>query len=167
MMAFTHIAAGSASSLLVADWLDIQAHQAVLMIAGGVLGSMLPDIDHPSSAFGRRVRPISTVLSAVLGHRGLTHSLLAVVGMSALAWYALHHLDWHPSYSVPLVTGIAVGYLSHLVGDWMTNSGVPLLWPIKRRFVAPIRMFTGDFKEYILAYVMYGWAVAHGLHILL
>lgn len=159
MMAFTHIAAGSASALLAADWLDAPAPQTVLMLAGGVLGGMLPDIDHPGSAFGRRVLPISMTLAAVFGHRGITHSLLAVVGMSALAWYSLHHLDWHPGYSVPLVVGIAVGYLSHLVGDWMTNSGVPLLWPSKRRFVSPIRIFTGDAIEYLIAAGIYVWMV--------
>lgn len=163
MMAFTHIAAGSASALLAADWLGAPRPQEVLMLAGGVLGSMLPDIDHPSSAFGRRVLPISVALSAVFGHRGITHSLLAVVGMSALAWYSLHHLNWHPGYSVPFAVGIAVGYLSHLAGDWMTSSGVPLLWPDKRRFVAPFRIFTGDFREYLLAFVMYGWVIVHGL----
>ncbi|MBU9211643.1 metal-dependent hydrolase [Burkholderia multivorans] len=163
MMAFTHIAFGAASALLAAEWLDAPAPQAVLMLAGGVLGSMLPDIDHPGSAFGRRVLPISMVLADLFGHRGITHSLLAVVGMSALAWYSLHHLDWHPGYSVPFVVGIAVGYLSHLAGDWMTNYGVPLLWPMRRRFVAPVRIFTGDALEYVLAFAMYGLVIVQGL----
>lgn len=126
MMAFTHIAAGSAFALLAAEWLNAPAPQAVLMLAGGVLGSMLPDIDHPGSAFGRRVLPISMMLAAVFGHRGITHSLLAVVGMSALAWFALHHLDWHPGYSVPFVVGLSAGYLSHLAGDWMTRCAASL-----------------------------------------
>jgi inner membrane protein len=163
MMAFTHIAFGATTSLLAAKWINAPAPQTVLMLAGGVLGSMLPDIDHPSSAFGRRVLPISMTLSVVFGHRGITHSLFAVVGMSALVWYSLHHLDWHPGYSVPFVVGLAAGYLSHLAGDWMTNSGVPLLWPSKRRFVSPLRIFTGDFRERILAIVMYGWVIVYGL----
>jgi inner membrane protein len=163
MMAFTHIAFGAASALLAAEWLNVPAPQTVLMLAGGVLGSMLPDIDHPGSAFGRRVLPISMVLAAVFGHRGITHSLMAVAVMSFAAWYALHGLDWHPGYSVPVVVGVAVGYLSHLAGDWMTNSGVPLLWPSKRKFVAPLRIFTGDFREHLLAFVTYGWVIVHGL----
>ncbi|TXF11192.1 metal-dependent hydrolase [Pelomicrobium methylotrophicum] len=158
MMAFTHIAFGAASALLAAEWLDAPAPQAVLMLAGGVLGSMLPDIDHPGSAFGRRVPFLSIPLSAIFGHRGVTHSLLAVVGMSALAWYSLHHLDWHPGYSVPFVVGIAAGYLSHLAGDWMTNTGVPLLWPSRRRFVAPLRIFAGSTVEYLLAFALYAVA---------
>jgi len=162
MMAFTHIAFGAASALLAAEWLNVPKAQTVLMLGGGVLGSMLPDIDHPGSAFGRRVPFLSIPLSAIFGHRGITHSLIAVVGMSALVWYSLHHLDWHPGYSVPFVVGIAVGYLSHLAGDWLSNSGVPLLWPSRRRFVAPLRIFTGDTVEYLLAFGLYAVAFLIG-----
>jgi len=165
MMAFTHIAAGAASALLAANWLDAPNAQTVLLLAGGVFGSMLPDTDHPASAFGRRVLPISIPLSAIFGHRGITHSLVAVAGMSWLAWYALNHLAWNPGYSVPFVAGLAAGYLSHLVGDWMTNSGVPLLWPSRRRFVSPVRLFTGDALEYLLAFAVYGWVMVHGMNV--
>uniref|UniRef100_UPI002F41F001 metal-dependent hydrolase n=1 Tax=Aeromonas sp. L_1B5_3 TaxID=1588629 RepID=UPI002F41F001 len=30
-----------------------------------------------------------------------------------------------------------VGYLSHLLGDWLTPAGIPLFWPIKRRYRLP------------------------------
>ena len=165
MMAFTHIAAGSAAALLAADWLGASRPQTVLLLAGGVFGSQLPDIDHPSSSFGRRVLPISIPISAIFGHRGITHSLIAVAGMSLLAWHVLSQLTWHPGYSVPFVAGLAAGYLSHLAGDWMTNSGVPLLWPSRRRFVAPLRLFTGNALEYLLAFGMYGWVMVRGLAI--
>ena len=96
MMAFTHIAAGSAAALLAADWLGASRPQAILLLAGGVFGSMLPDIDHPASSFGRRVLPISIPISAIFGHLAITHSLIAVAGMPWLAWYALNHLEWDP-----------------------------------------------------------------------
>jgi len=162
-MAFTHIAAGCASAVMASEFLHVQKEQAVIILAGAVFGSMLPDIDHPKSAFGRRVLPLSLPISAIFGHRGITHSLLAVMGMSAAIWYALTRLEWHAGYSVPLVVGLGVGYLSHLAGDWMTNSGVPLLWPSSRRFVSPVRIFTGDAIEYLLAFLIYGWSMYSGL----
>lgn len=157
MMASTHIALGAASGVLAANLLGAGVEQATLLVAGGVLGSLLPDIDHPASAFGRRVPFLSIPLSAIFGHRGITHSLLAVVAMSALAWYALNRLEWYPGYSVPFVVGVAAGYLSHLAGDWLTNSGVPLLWPNRRRFAAPLRIDTGSAIEYALAAVAWAW----------
>jgi inner membrane protein len=157
MMAFTHAAAGSVSALLVAQYLHVGPIQALLILSGGVAGSYLPDIDHPKSAFGSRVLPLSLPISAIFGHRGITHSLIAVVGASCLMWWVFQQANWHNELAIPLVTGIATGYLSHLLGDWLTNSGVPLLWPSKRRFVSPLKLCTGDFREYVLALLMYGW----------
>ena len=163
MMAFTHTATGCAATLIVAKLLHAGPLQTVLIMAGGILGSHLPDIDHPKSAFGSRVLPLSLPISAIFGHRGITHSLLAVAGMSALAWWALRAAHWQQGFTVPMVIGVAVGYLSHLLGDWLTNSGVPLLWPNKRRFAAPVTLCTGDLREYILGFVMYGWVVMTSL----
>lgn len=166
MLAFTHIAAGLASSLLAAKALHAQPEQVTLIMSGGVLGSMMPDMDHPRSAFGSRVLPLSLLLSAIFGHRGITHSLLAVIGISGLCWWALNAVNWHQGYAVPVVFGIAAGYLSHLAGDWLTNSGVQLLWPVKRRFVSPIKLCTGDLREYLLAFVLYGWSIMESVRIL-
>lgn len=163
MLAFTHVAAGCASSLLVAHYLHAGPVQTALMMAGGILGSHLPDIDHPKSAFGSRVLPLSIPISAVFGHRGITHSLIAVVGISFLIWWSLHYLQWEKGYSVPLMVGISTGYLSHLAGDYFTNSGVPLLWPSRKRFVSPLKFCTGDMREYFLAFGMYGWSMYEGL----
>ncbi len=159
MLAFTHTAAGCASSLLVAEYLHATPVQTLLIMAGGIIGSHLPDIDHPKSAFGKRVLPLSLPISAVFGHRGITHSLIAVAGMSWLIWWGLHYVHWQKWFTVPVVVGVATGYLSHLAGDWLTNSGVPLLWPSKRRFVSPLKLCTGDLREYLLAFAMYGWVI--------
>jgi inner membrane protein len=91
MLAFTHVAAGCASSLLVAEYMHATPVQTLLIMAGGIIGSHLPDIDHPKSAFGSRVLPLSIPISTVFGHRGITHSLLAVAGMSWLIWWSLYH----------------------------------------------------------------------------
>lgn len=157
MMAFTHIAAGGAAALALSNFLDAQAEQTVLFLAGGVLGGMLPDIDHPASAFGRRVWPVSMVISEIFGHRGITHSLIAVAVISFVAGYSVSVLDWHPGYSVPFILGLSIGYMSHLFCDWMTNTGVPLLWPNRKRFASPVTIQTGSPVEYLIAFGFYGW----------
>jgi len=165
MMAFTHAAAGATSALLVAQYLHAGPIQTLLVLSGGVAGSYLPDIDHRKSAFGSRVLPLSLPISAIFGHRGITHSLIAVVAISGLLWWVFQRANWHEGIAVPVLVGIAVGYLSHLLGDWLTNSGVPLLWPSKRRFVSPLKLCTGDFREYILALLMYGWVAMTAMRI--
>lgn len=153
--AFTHIAAGAGSALIAAEIMHAQFNAAVFLLAGGILGSMLPDIDHPKSAFGSKVVPISTIISGIFGHRGITHSLIALMAVSYGGWHFMREANMGNIDVAPFVAGISAGYLSHLVGDWMTNSGIPLLWPSSKRFVSPIRMFTGDLKEYLLAVLIY------------
>ena len=158
MLAFTHIAAGVAASLAVAQGLHAVPLQTLLILNGCILGSMMPDIDHPKSAFGSRMLPVSLPLSAIMGHRGITHSLLAVVGVTALCWWLFLKVGVHNGYFTPFIVGVAVGYLSHLAGDFFSNSGVPLLWPYKRKFVSPIKLCTGDVWEYVVAFTLYGLA---------
>lgn len=114
-------------------------------LAAAAAGSLLPDIDHPHSAFGRRVRPLSDVIGLVFGHRGITHSLLAASAcVVAAAWFGARDAD--------LLVAVALGYLSHLFGDWLTPSGVPLLWPRRRLFRVSYRwqIRTGGFCELLL-----------------
>lgn len=94
-------------------------------LGAAVLGSLLPDIDHPQSWAGRKMRAISVPLSLLVGHRGITHSAVAVV--AGLALLLVMGMGW-------MAAPVVVGYLSHLLADSLTPSGVPLLWPSRRRF---------------------------------
>jgi inner membrane protein len=95
---------------------------------GGVmLGSLLPDIDHPQSYLGRRLWILSAPINKLFGHRGFTHSLLSLflLGTATAVWWANNPLFFG---------GLLLGYLSHLLGDMTTISGVPLLYPKKTRY---------------------------------
>ncbi len=94
-------------------------------LGAAVLGSLLPDIDHPQSWAGRKMRAVSVPLSLLVGHRGITHSAVAVV--AGLALLLVMGMGW-------MAAPVVVGYLSHLLADSLTPSGVPLLWPSRRRF---------------------------------
>ena len=96
------------------------------------IGGLLPDLDHPKSALGRRIPFISLPLAAVFGHRGMTHSLFATIGLLTM----LAAVTTIPAYTSlrGLVAPLCVGYLSHLLGDSFTPSGVPLFWPHKRTY---------------------------------
>jgi len=56
---------------------------------------------------------------------------------------------------LPIV--IAVGYLVHLLGDLVTRSGVPLLFPDHRRIAWPVLNVTGSGRERLFAAVL--WVV--------
>lgn len=150
MMAGSHVIAGAALWAVTAKLtggiaVDVPA------LAAAALGALLPDIDHPKSWAGRKLKIISVPLAYVVGHRGVTHSLVAVLaGMAALVTLGL---DW---VAAPLV----IGYLSHLAADGLTPSGVPLLWPLKRRFSLNLCR-TGSMGETVIVALIAlagGWA---------
>lgn len=94
----------------------------------GLLGGLAPDVDFLFPA----------ALTWPLVHRGLTHSLLALVCLSILAaaWArqrplvgrrerrSAANLDWR------VAAALCVGYLSHLVIDATSPLGVPLAYPL-------------------------------------
>lgn len=108
MMRKTHAAAGLALGLGLA----YASHQPIVTAA--LLGlltqaaAVLPDID----------------LKLHIKHRTVTHSLLALLLVSLGAWYVMPLL-------LPYV---ASGYGSHLVLDFLTVWGIPILWPYSKRF---------------------------------
>lgn len=124
MKAATHVLAGAAAWTGVA-WLDSGGLAQPEGLAAAALGALLPDIDHPRSWFGRRMGLLSRLLSMVVGHRGITHSLLAVV----MCLYGLLIVG-----RGAIAPAVLVGYLSHLLCDSLTRHGVPLLWPWRRPF---------------------------------
>ena len=129
MMAGSHIVVGVAAWAWAAPYLGFPALDPVAL-ALAIGGALLPDIDHPYSWVGRRARLISHPLAALIGHRGFTHSILAVVACGLL----LRGRGFGHAVVDPLV----VGYLSHLVADLLTPSGLRLAWPLRRRFAIPL-----------------------------
>lgn len=142
MLAVSHVVVGGALWWGVAQATGQPTEPAALGLAA--LGSLLPDIDHPQSWAGKRLAVVSIPLAALIGHRGVTHSLIAVAGFVALlALLGVNHL------AAPL----AVGYLAHLLADALTVSGVPLLWPSRRPY--GLRLIrTGSLAEIALIAVL-------------
>ena len=156
MMAQSHVVVGVAGWVAVAPALHLPSFDP-LYLALAVAGSLLPDIDHPQSWIGRRLRPVSTVLAAVLGHRGVTHSAVAVLGLVALLAQAGHRRGE--------VSAVALGYLSHLAADMLTPRGLRLAWPLRGNWGVPLCR-TGSFMEPVLvaAFVcgVAGWMAFRG-----
>ena len=144
MMGRSHAATGAAAVLL------IEPHQPwQVLIATAALGAaaaLLPDLDIESSTVSNSLGPVTRLLSRGValvsgGHREGTHSL------AALAFVAF--LVAGPAVPAPYAVAIVVGYVAHLVGDFLTGNGIPLLWPlVRKRQGLPILGHTGGWREH-------------------
>jgi inner membrane protein len=151
MMGITHAAAGALAGAAVAH---LMGGNLALCMGVGALAGLLPDIDSPGSTIGRRVWPVSSIVSATARHRGATHTvwfcLAAALGLGALTpvagVYAMRYFHLHAWPAAWLVgTLVLLGTLTHLVLDACTPSGIRPLAPLDWRPRGPVR--TGGLLE--------------------
>lgn len=112
--------------------------ETAMYLGAATFGSLLPDIDHPNSFLGRRIwgwlipyHERQDIARKI--HRKFTHSLTFVIGIAGVTLLT--------GYSI-VSMGLTIGIVSHLLGDMMTSSGVPLLYPSREAFKLPIRIDT-------------------------
>ncbi|MDF2441464.1 MAG: inner rane protein [Abditibacteriota bacterium] len=152
MMGRTHALIGT-TTLWLFHWSGTLNHETLaFLVLVAVGGALAPDLDAQDSlvkrfaiAGLRPFVPLSQLLHGAFGHRGLLHSLLGLglftllCGLPLALW-----LGW------PFGVALSLGYASHLLADAATKSGVPLLYPRRRRYhllPRPLRLTTGSAAE--------------------
>lgn len=139
----THIALG----VLIGTSYGMHAAHDISTFAGIVgtsaLFSIVPDICHAGSKLGKKIWPISTLISLIFGHRTLTHSVFFVLFASIL----LIMLNVNALYVISAVLGI----ISHLILDMLTPRGVTLFFPWNKKIIFPLTFKTGGILDLSLA----------------
>ncbi len=134
MLWYTHIT----FALLLAEFFNFNIFEYVILI----LASLLPDVDHPDSKLGYRIKPISNLIKIIFGHRGIMHSFWALFVFTYIFYL-------FSSYSIPFF----IGYFSHLFIDGFTKAGINYLNPLLNiRLQGFIKV--GGFYEYILFIIL-------------
>lgn len=133
------------------------------IIAGSFFGSILPDIDQPTSNFWDSV-PLGNIISRPVtkslgGHRNLTHSILGVLLFSWLANWFIGHVFRPDLFNQALfLTSFEIGFIAHLLADSVTVEGIPVFWPLGNNMGFPprpfhgIRIVTGKWFESIIIF---------------
>ncbi len=137
MTGSTHMTAGAFAGALAGAALGVPPAAAA---AAGAAAALLPDIDCPESTVGRRVPVVPGLLSALAGHRTVTHTvwfcLLAAVGFGFLGNWLAGHFGFAEGFLLALPA--LAGALSHLGLDALTRSGVEPLAPLPRHPRGPV-----------------------------
>ncbi|MFI4847391.1 MAG: metal-dependent hydrolase [Candidatus Makana argininalis] len=127
------------------------------IIPGVLLTCLLPDIDHPQSIIGKKIRWLSIPLNKTLGHRGFTHSLFIVI-----SFIFFFKINFFKKQYIPIDSfqSMIIGYISHIMSDIITPLGVPIFWPLKWRFIIPI-LNENKYKEKILCIFLFFLALEY------
>lgn len=114
--------------------------EAFAVVCASWFGSLLPDIDHPTSTMSKKYWFLSIpyrILQFIfgkfkatkdfVGHRGITHSLL-FMSIPIIAMFFVTNL-WVQT----VLIGLTVGIFSHLFMDMLNPTGVPLFMPFAKK----------------------------------
>jgi len=95
--------ASSALCYLAASALG-ESEISIAGLAITAIGSLLPDIDTPTSSVGRPLFPLASWINRKVGHRTVTHSFLGLGIFSALTLGAAFLLAHWPAVSPSVVS---------------------------------------------------------------
>jgi inner membrane protein len=145
MMWKTHLVFGFLVGLFLIPFLKPAYPFVFLAIV--LFTSLLPDVDHPDSKYGRKVK----WLSFVFKHRGVFHSIFGVALFVVPFWYFGLEIIWIP---------VLVGYVSHLVGDMVTLQGIRPFYPFKLTISGTLRVNSWTETFFLIVFVLLaGWRV--------
>lgn len=101
-----------------------------------LLGSLLPDIDHPQSLIGRRIRIVSQPIYKYVGHRTLTHSFIVVACLGGIV------NTIGGKRGEILAIGIAIGMSSHIILDFFSKGGgVAFFYPLYPKKIYGVKLY--------------------------
>lgn len=155
----THRVGGLCISFLASNLMfsgNYSAEKLVLgsvLIAGAYIGSIIPDIDHPNSYIGKRFKIVSWSVSKMCGHRGFIHSpLFWLIYTIFTMFISTYFKGFSQIVYYQFAMGSSLGFLSHLLLDSLTVSGIPLLYPFSKRMfrIAKFRTEKDEVKVTVL-----------------
>lgn len=159
----THVIGGLLAGVLAMNTVitkNIESNGPVVIFLGSSLfGSLFPDIDHQGSYIGRRAKITSSIVNKHFGHRGATHSPIAMFLFTLILYVVSSHLLRGYPAVLPVLQigfiGFYVGILSHIFLDSLTKTGVPLLYPFKKPNISLTNAKTGGRFELFLRFLMF------------
>ena len=113
----THFTYALITSVACCIQFDVASPEVFL--AGSLIGSLLPDIDHKESTIGKLIPLVSKKINKKFGHRKLFHYPVFYALLFAILYF-LGINTW-------LVVGLTLGVFSHLFLDRFNERGTPML----------------------------------------
>ena len=133
----THLVFSILVALLILIFFDIP--NKIIFIFLIALSSSFPDIDSDKSKIGRKLPLISKIINLIFGHRKFFHSVF----IPLILFLALYTIGFYISLA------IFIGYLTHLLGDSITNEGIMPFYPLSKFNISGL-LKTNSILEFLL-----------------
>jgi len=91
---------------------------------------------------------IKNNLKFMVKHRGIMHTLILPCIMFAAAFFIAE-----PTFKI-VVTGLTVGYATHIFADLLTVRGCPVFYPFSKKNINIMKIKTGTLGEYAAGLIM-------------
>lgn len=136
----------------------IDSEMGALLIMGGLIGGVFPDIDNPKSHFGQLCKPISSVIGEIgklfgktgSHHRGIFHDFSVYLAGLILSYFF-----------APFLVGFFLGALSHLFLDMFNPAGIPVLFGVRQIHLG--RISADSTGAVVLTYMFISLFLATGI----
>ena len=113
------MAVGVLASVALASYLEVPSidmWDVNKVLAVGVIGGLLPDIDKSNTMMSNKLPGISHAIQIFVKHRGITHTAYFIAFVGGIA-KSMHLPDY-------LIICLCGAILSHIVGDMLTPKGI-------------------------------------------
>lgn len=137
------MAAGISIGLFISSISHYNPTTTLAFTSAALIGSILPDIDNSKSKLGRCIGPGSWLVQIMIGHRTVFHA-------PALYLLLFSVITAIRPASLLILCGAGAGVASHLLLDMLNPAGIPLLWPIKKRFHI-LNLRSGGLTDWLLS----------------
>ena len=95
-----------------------------------------------------KIKAVKKNLKFIVKHRGLMHTLILPACM-----FGAGFLISEPTFKI-LLTGLNIGYITHIIADLLTTRGCPVLYPVTKKNIKFMKITTGSPGEYIAGLIL-------------
>jgi len=163
MQGTTHMVGGAVlvAAYTVGRQLGLAPAEELTMIGLGIVGGLIPDIDHPNSKISNKLKPVSAFVSLMFSHRGFFHSPIIYL-ILWLLWLLRCPFPAYTLWGNCLFLGIA----SHLILDSLNPAGIPTLFPFSTKKYHFTKIRTGGtIESFIQISLLIGLCIIIGLYL--
>ena len=112
-------------------------------------------IQYLGKLLSKRLHQLQNRSRSFISEKQIRFTIRTLTGILDVFLFLLAILIWREQFREEIIVLLGVGYVGHIIGDWVTKDGIPLFWPLKIR--AKLKLFrTGGTIETFVGVLLLG-----------